>query len=145
MFSFPVCTVYLTPRRSLDIVGRIAFGHDFGSGESSEAKAISESWHQDVVLGRTFPGFLAPVLLGSFPSINKLPIPALQMDGVTKKIALELAARILNDNRENMKVGGGKDILSILVRDSEARKQSGDGLEDWQLLENVRLTFILIT
>lgn len=68
-----------------------------------------------------------------------MPIPALQMDGVTKQIALKLAAQILNDNRENMKVGGGKDILSILVRDSESRKQSGDGLEDWQLLENVRL------
>lgn len=36
---------------SLDIIGRIAFGHDFGSGESSEAKAISDSWHQDVILG----------------------------------------------------------------------------------------------
>lgn len=84
---------------SLDIIGRVAFGHDFGSGESSEAKAMSDSWHQDAVLGmcyylcandmvlitptflgRTFAGFLAPILIGAFPWINNLPIPALQAE-----------------------------------------------------------------
>lgn len=129
---------------TLDVIGRIAFGHDFGAGESSDAKAISEAWHKDVVLGRTFAGFLAPILIGSFPWINNLPIPALQEDGVTKQIALKLATRILAENRENLKVGGGKDILSILVRDSEQKKkETGVALEDWQLLENIS-TFIMV-
>ncbi|KAJ7573484.1 cytochrome P450 [Mycena floridula] len=127
---------------TLDIVGRVGFGHDFGSGESSDAKAISDAWHKDVMLGRTFTGFLAPVLLGACPWINNLPIPALQMEGVTKQIALKLASKMLADNRA-ADTHGGKDILSILMRDNIKRQGNEEVLEDWQLLENIS-TFIMV-
>lgn len=132
----------LTFPYSLDIVGRVAFGYDFGSGESSEAKAISDAWHKDVLMGRTFAGFCAPVVIGAFPAINHLPIPMLQEDGVTKVIALKLANRMLAEHRSNALGDDGKDILSVLIRDSKKRKLEGgaaaqDILEDWQLLENV--------
>jgi len=128
----------LVATATLDIVGRIAFGHDFGNGESSDAKAISDAWHKDVMLGRTMAGFLAPILLGTFPVINHLPIPALQEDGVTKKIALKLATEMLKEYRarQSVDIGSGRDMLSILVRDQMQRKGE-DSLEDWQLLENV--------
>jgi hypothetical protein len=92
-----------------------------------------------VLLGRTFAGFLAPILIGTYPLINKLPIPALQEDGVTKKIALKLAAEILKEHRERAAVDTtGKDILSILVRDMIKKKgTTEETMEDWQLLENV--------
>ncbi|KAL0066804.1 hypothetical protein AAF712_006203 [Marasmius tenuissimus] len=133
----------LVASATLDIVGRIAFGHDFCNGESSEAKAISEAWHKDVKMGRTMAGFLAPVVIGAFPFINHLPIPALQKDGVTKTIALKIAADMLKEHRAREKVDGeGRDMLSILVRDQLNRKGE-DALEDWELLENIS-TFIMV-
>ncbi|KAL0567061.1 hypothetical protein V5O48_014934 [Marasmius crinis-equi] len=128
---------------TLDIVGRIAFGHDFGNGDSSDAKAISDAWHKDVVMGRTMAGFLAPVVIGAFPLVNHLPIPVLQEDGVSKKIALRIASEMLREQRAREKVDGeGRDMLSILVRDQLQRKGE-DSLEDWELLENIS-TFIMV-
>lgn len=84
---------------------------------------------------------MAPILIGTYPWINKLPIPALQEDGVTKKIALKLAAQILEAKRARGDADNdGKDILSILVRDQNKNKGSAeDTMEDWQLLENVSI------
>ena len=133
----------LVATATLDIVGRIAFGHDFCNGESSDAKAISEGWHKDVKMGRTMAGFLAPVLIGAFPFINSLPIPALQQDDITKTIALRIAGEMLKEHRAQEKVDGeGRDILSVLVRDQLQRKGE-DALEDWELLENVRVPFFV--
>ncbi|KAF9065733.1 cytochrome P450 [Rhodocollybia butyracea] len=52
---------------TLDIIGRVGFGHDFEGGENKDAKAIRSAWHQDVVMSQTFIGFLAPRLLNIFP------------------------------------------------------------------------------
>ncbi|KAF9030065.1 cytochrome P450 [Rhodocollybia butyracea] len=35
---------------TLDIIGRVGFGHDFGGGKSQEAKEIGSAWRRDVVL-----------------------------------------------------------------------------------------------
>ncbi|KIY51555.1 cytochrome P450 [Fistulina hepatica ATCC 64428] len=130
---------------TLDIVGRVAFGHDFCAGESSDAQAISSAWHQDVMLGRTFTGFLAPVLIGAFPWLNHLPIPALQQDGVAKTIALRIASDMLKENRAALAANNNaRDILSILVRDMQSRADSKEEpMEDWRLLENIS-TFIMV-
>ncbi|KAF8881140.1 cytochrome P450 [Mucidula mucida] len=99
---------------TLDIIGRIAFGHDFGCGTSEEARNIITSWHKDVLLSRTIAGFLAPIIMCTFPWITKLPIPALQTDGVAKRVAIKLAGELLRNNRAELESGDGKDILSIL-------------------------------
>ncbi|THV07404.1 cytochrome P450 [Dendrothele bispora CBS 962.96] len=127
---------------TLDMVGRIAFGHDFGAGESVEAKEIGASWHQDVMLGHSFGGFLAPIIINFLPWIPRLPVKALQTDGVAKQIAKRLAGRILDENR----VGShsqGRDILSLLMEDNRKKATGEAKLTDEQLLDNVS-TFIMV-
>ncbi|EIM83576.1 cytochrome P450 [Stereum hirsutum FP-91666 SS1] len=118
---------------TLDIIGRVAFGHDFGSGQSAEAKAIAAAWNKDVQLGLTTTGALAPMIIQSFPWITRLPIPGLLEEGVTKSITRDLAAKILQKGDIDEK---GKDILSLLV------KGAGEHMADEQLLDNIS-TFIM--
>lgn len=127
---------------TLDIIGRIAFGHDFGCGESKEARDIAESWHKDVLLGRTMAGFLAPIMMCAFPWITELPIPALQTDGVAKRVAIKLAGELLRQNKAQLESGSGKDILSILVKDQKKSKHD-ERLSHTTLLENIS-TFIMV-
>lgn len=127
---------------TLDIIGRIAFGHDFGCGESKEARDIAESWHKDVLLGRTTAGFLAPIMMCAFPWITQLPIPALQTDGVAKRVAIKLAGELLRQNKAQLESDGGKDILSILVKDQKKSKHD-ERLSHTTLLENIS-TFIMV-
>ncbi|PBK80614.1 cytochrome P450 [Armillaria gallica] len=126
---------------TLDIIGRIAFGHDFGCGESKEARDIAESWHKDVLLGRTMAGFLAPIMMCAFPWITELPIPALQTDGVAKRVAINLAGELLRQNKAQLESGDGKDILSILVKDQKKSKHD-ERLSQTTLLENVSLEMV---
>ncbi|KAK0452044.1 cytochrome P450 [Desarmillaria tabescens] len=131
-------TINITPFLSactLDIIGRVAFGHDFRSGESQEAKDIAESWHKDVLFGRTMPGFLLPIMMSTFPWISKYP--AFKTDGVAKQAALKLAREFLRQNHAHLENGDGKDILSILIRDQKHSKHAGDRLSQKALLENI--------
>ncbi|THH19339.1 hypothetical protein EW146_g1797 [Bondarzewia mesenterica] len=135
-------TINIVPHTSactLDILGRTAFGHDFNMGDSTEAREISASWHKDVTMGLTFSGFLAPILLYTFPWIAKLPIPAMREDGVTKVIAKKLASRILE---KGLLTDKGKDILSLLMKDSRDMKGE-NGLTNAQILDNIA-TFIMV-
>lgn len=118
----------------MDIIGRVAFGHDFGSGQSAEAKAIAAAWNKDVQLGLTTTGALAPMIIQSFPWITRLPIPGLLEEGVTKSITRDLAAKILQKGDIDEK---GKDILSLLV------KGAGEHMADEQLLDNIS-TFMCV-
>ena len=47
-----------TCRATLDVIGRVAFGHDFECGESEDAKAIQRSWKQQVNAGLRKIGFI---------------------------------------------------------------------------------------
>ncbi|KAK0447920.1 cytochrome P450 [Desarmillaria tabescens] len=97
---------------TLDIIGRIAFGHDFGVGISEDAQNIAKSWHHDVLLAHTFAGFFAPILLVKFPWIQKLPIAALKTDGKSS----------------------GKDILSILLDNQKHNRKESERLSDETLM-----------
>ncbi len=72
----------------------------------------------------------------TFPWITKLPIPALQTDGVAKRVAIKLAGELLRNNRAELESGDGKDILSILVK-TQNRIQSSEKLSNTTILENV--------
>ncbi|EIM88819.1 cytochrome P450 [Stereum hirsutum FP-91666 SS1] len=124
---------------TLDIIGRVAFGHDFGSGESAEAKEIASAWHNHVNMGLTYSGFIAPLLVRTFPWIVKLPIPALQAQGTTKMIVDRLTKRIIEKGVVNEK---GRDILSLLMMANRDAKE-GNKLTDEQLVANVN-TFIMV-
>lgn len=127
------------PCTSLDIIGRVAFGHDFGSGESAEAKEIASAWHNHVNMGLTYSGFIAPLLVRTFPWIVKLPIPALQAQGTTKMIVDRLTKRIIEKGVVNEK---GRDILSLLMMANRNAKE-GNKLTDEQLVANVN-TFMCV-
>ncbi|KAK0480510.1 cytochrome P450 [Armillaria luteobubalina] len=127
---------------TLDIIGRVAFGHDFGGGTSEDAQNISKSWHHDVLLAHTFAGFFVPILLVKFPWIQKLPIAALQTDGVAKQVAHRIGSQILTDSGEESSQAG-KDILSILLDNQKHNRKESERLSDETLLANIS-TFLMV-
>ncbi|EIM87138.1 cytochrome P450 [Stereum hirsutum FP-91666 SS1] len=144
-------TINICPQVSactLDIIGRVAFGHDFQSGQSPEAKLITDSWNKDVNMGISYAGFLAPFVIGMFPFIASSI-----GEGVTKGVVSRLADVILE--REEKEGGGkeevnghgvnggrsGKDILSLLMQ--AKRRNNGQGLSNRQIADNVA-TFIMV-
>lgn len=120
----------------------MAFGHDFGGGQSEDAKNISESWHSDVLLAHTMIGFCAPLLISKFPWIQKLSITALQNEGIAKRVAIRIGSQMLKENATNAAAmtdsttDNGKDILTILLNNSRKTKES-ERLSDQVLLENI--------
>ncbi len=111
----------------LQAIARVGFGRDFGP-DSPESIAINESWRNDVEIMSTFTGFITPIVLNLFPWITKLPIPALQEDGVTKKIIHRIGHRMLEEGDIKTE---GRDIFSLLVKDWS--------LSNDRLLDNVSM------
>ncbi|KAJ3991976.1 cytochrome P450 [Lentinula boryana] len=124
---------------TLDIIGRVAFGHDFGGGESNEAKEIASAWHEDVLMAHTFGGFLAPRLINIFPWITSLPIPILPGESVSKRIVNRLAGKLLQENH----LTDNADILSLLVNDNQKKGKSEVRLSNSELLDNIT-TFMMV-
>ena len=125
---------------SLDIIGQVGFGYDFGP-ETPDGKAILGAWQKDVQLFSTFPAFLAPILIGVFPWIAKLPIKELQEDSTAKKVIHRIGRKLLQEPPKM----DGTDIFSILVRESWENKVKPDGerkLDDATLLDNVSISKI---
>lgn len=121
------------PPSMLETICRVGFGRDFGP-ESPDAQAILRSWREDVQKFSTFPAFLAPIVIGMFPWIAKLPISALQEDGIAKK-AIQ---RVTRDLLEQPASPDGTDILSVLLRESWSGKDdSNTKLSSQQLLDNI--------
>ncbi len=90
-----------------------------------------------MLLAHTFAGFFAPILLVKFPWIQKLPIAALQTDGVAKQVAHRIGSQILKDNAAE---SSGKDILSILLDNQKHNRKESERLSDETLLANVSST-----
>jgi hypothetical protein len=95
---------------TLEVIGRVGFKHDFGLGESEEAKLIIQSWRDQVSAGLQPSGFLGLVVLRTFPFITSLPIKAMQKQGETKKIVQKLARKLVASSS----LEGNTDILSLL-------------------------------
>lgn len=121
-------------RATLQIIGRVGFGHDFQCGNSPEADAIQASWKQLVNMGLEMPGFVAPLVLRAAPFITQLPVEAIQAQGEIKTIIKKLALDIVNNRKkvdeasDNSK--GGRDLLSILLRMEETQGEDLDQLLD---------------
>ncbi|KII87864.1 hypothetical protein PLICRDRAFT_42386 [Plicaturopsis crispa FD-325 SS-3] len=159
-------TVNMTEHSStatLDIIGRVAFGHDFKamaaphastSGAQTDAQAIAASWLAHVRQGLKFSAFLAPIVVRAIPSITSAPLPLMQTQGQIKLIVRRLAGRLVDAAKKGGAVGKGKDILSILMRarkegdrDSaegkEGRSTNEERLNDEQILDNI-VTFTMV-
>ncbi|TBU25929.1 cytochrome P450 [Dichomitus squalens] len=131
---------------TLDIIGRVAFGHDFKAGQSTEAQEIHASWEGHVNTGLGFGGFVAMLVMRAVPFITllltKLPVEAIRAGGRIREITTKLAMRLLESGNVSEK---GRDIMSILVK---AERESGAkggkrGLTPQQIVDNVN-TFIMV-
>ncbi|KAF9072901.1 cytochrome P450 [Rhodocollybia butyracea] len=119
---------------TLDIIGRVGFGHDFGGGKSQEAKEISSAWRRDVVVFRTFAGFIAPILINVFPWITSLPISAFR-DSPVRRVTHRLAGELISNNSTH-----GRDILSILLNGNQHLKEKSEvQLTITEILDNIAL------
>ncbi|KAI0665798.1 cytochrome P450 [Trametes maxima] len=131
---------------TLDIIGRVAFGHDFKAGQSAEAKEIHASWEGHVNAGLGFSGFVGMLAVRAVPLImlllTKLPVEAIRAGGRIRKITSKLSMRLLESGAVNEK---GRDIMSILVKAERAREGTfkGTGLTPQQIVDNMS-TFIMV-
>ncbi|KAL6302728.1 cytochrome P450 [Sparassis latifolia] len=124
---------------TLDIIGRIGFGHDFKSGQSAEAKEIRAVWEKQVNASNTFKAFVGSLLLRTFPILTSLPLPVMKEARRTREIVSELATRLLRHGYFSDK---GRDILSILMcagnKDGAKEKLSAT-----EIVDNIT-TFLLV-
>jgi cytochrome P450 len=95
---------------TLEVIGRVAFNHDFELGDSKEAKLIVQGWHEQASAGLQPSGFVALVVLRTFPFITSLPVEAMQKQGETKQIVQKLARELVASSS----LEGNTDILSLL-------------------------------
>lgn len=95
---------------TLEVIGRVGFNHDFGLGDSNEAKLIIQGWHEQASAGLQPSGFIGLVVLRTFPYITSLPVEAMQKQGETKQIVQKLARELIASSS----LEGNTDILSHL-------------------------------
>ncbi|KAG9009835.1 hypothetical protein FRB93_005106 [Tulasnella sp. JGI-2019a] len=120
-----------TSRATLQIIGSIGLGHDFRLGETDDAKAITQSLHEIATINMTPAGFIAPLVLRTFPFITNLPIKAIQAQGTIKLVTQRLGKEIVEENRRaNCGEIKGKDLLSTLLRLEDARGEQLDRMLD---------------
>ncbi|KAI9065310.1 cytochrome P450 [Trametes sanguinea] len=126
---------------TLDIIGRVAFGHDFKSGESTEAKQIHESWSGHINTGLQFGGFVAMLVMRALPFVTlmltKLPLEAIRAGGRIREITMKLSMRLIESGSVSEK---GRDIMSILLKAERARGKDaskGAGLTTEQIVHNI--------
>ncbi|KAI0732667.1 cytochrome P450 [Fomitopsis betulina] len=121
---------------TLDIIGRVAFGHDFKAGQSTEAKQIRASWDYHVNSGLTFGAFIAMLVIRACPSVFLIPLPAIRAGGRIREIVTKLSMRLVERGTFSER---GRDILSILM----TGHHKSDALTPQQIVDNVN-TFLMV-
>ncbi|EPS95624.1 hypothetical protein FOMPIDRAFT_101731 [Fomitopsis schrenkii] len=124
---------------TLDIIGRVAFGHDFKAGQSTEAKQIRASWDFHVNSGMTFGAFIAMLVIRACPSVFLLPLPAIRAGGRIREIVTKLSMRLVERGTFSER---GRDILSILMTGRQKGVKT-DALTPQQIVDNVN-TFLMV-
>lgn len=113
-----------TWRVALDIIGRVAFNHDFQCGESEDAKALHRSWVDQANAGLEKMGFIVSLVglyehrgawtlisdygqgllvLRAFPFIARLPLKAIAAQENVKRILQDIGQSMLETNLEETK------------------------------------------
>ncbi|EJF60561.1 cytochrome P450 [Dichomitus squalens LYAD-421 SS1] len=115
----PVNILDWTSKATLNVIGRVAFLHDFQAGNSPEAKQILGGRRRSVSRAAKYAGFLTLMLLRRFPILNDLPIAAIQSQGLAKvAIQTGVARELIRRNQDIVKNGdtkASKDLLSRLL------------------------------
>ncbi|KAK7060429.1 hypothetical protein VNI00_001194 [Paramarasmius palmivorus] len=107
-----------TSRVTLNVIGRVAFLHDFEGGKSKDAIRILSARRKGASAIAEYAGFLTLMLLRRFPILNDLPIFAIQAQGLAKMtiqdgVAREMVKRTQSVGIDTLK--GNNDLLSRLM------------------------------
>jgi len=98
---------------TLDVIGRVAFGHDFNATNNApEGLKITHTWKEQNEMGQEQAGFTAMLVLRLFPWITSLPLEAIQAQGAVAQRIREIAKGLVSAGQVDEK--GGKDLMSIL-------------------------------
>ncbi|EIM81807.1 cytochrome P450 [Stereum hirsutum FP-91666 SS1] len=120
---------------TLNVIGRVAFLHDFEGGNSPAAKDILSARSKSLSGIARYSAFLTLMLLRRFPVLNDLPIPALQAQGImSTTIKSGIAREIVRRHEEAAPPieKKSKDLLSILLTAvREGRMSEAELYEQW--------------
>ena len=112
-------------RATLDIIGRVAFGHDFNavSGDAPDSIKIINTIRTQNEMGYKHSAFVFLLILRSFPWITSLPLKAIQAQGAVadtiRTVARDIVANSQIDNK-----GNSKDLMSRLLQANACQDES---------------------
>ena len=113
-----------TARATLDIIGRVAFGHDFNAvGDAPDAIKIINSMRNQNDMGCEHSAFTSLLVLRLFPWITSLPLKAIQAQGVVADMIRKLAKDIVANSRVDNKTSD-KDLMSLLLKANACQHES---------------------
>jgi cytochrome P450 len=113
-----------TTRATMDIIGRVAFGHDFNAvGDGPDAIKIANLWRAQSEMSCQHSAFIAKLVLRLFPSITSLPFPAFQAQVAVAETVRKLAKDIVTNSQVDNK-GKGKDLMSLLLKANALQDES---------------------
>ncbi|KIK54686.1 hypothetical protein GYMLUDRAFT_77003 [Collybiopsis luxurians FD-317 M1] len=92
-----------TNKAILNVIGHVAFLHDFEEGESAESQQILQAQRRAVSAISQFTNFIVLMLLHCFPLLNHLLIAALQAQGAVKlTIQSGVAKEMIRQNEKSV-------------------------------------------
>ena len=140
--SIQVNILDYTSRATLDIIGRVAFGHDFNAvGDAPDAIEINRRWRAQNEMGCKHSAFVAMLVLRLFPSITSLPLPALQAQVAVSDTIRNLAKDIVANSQIDNK-GNGKDLMSLMLK-ANARQHESKRCDMPEIYDHV-VTFVYV-
>jgi cytochrome P450 len=122
--SIQVNIVDYTARATMDIIGRVAFGHDFNAvGDAPDTLKIINLWRAQSDMSCEYSAFIAMLVLRLFPSITSLPLPPFQAQVVVTDTIRKLAKDIVASSQVGG-MGNGKDLMSLLLKANALQDES---------------------
>jgi cytochrome P450 len=129
-----------TGRATMDIIGRVAFGHDFNAlGDAPDAIEVANRWRAQNEMGCEHSAFIAMLVLRLFPWITSLPLEALQAQSAVADTIRKLAKDIVANSQIDEK-GKGKDLMSLMLK-ANARPHESKHCDILEIYEHI-VTFV---
>ncbi|KAF8598680.1 cytochrome P450 [Ceratobasidium sp. AG-I] len=125
-----------TWRVALDIIGRVAFDHDFECGESEDAKVLRQSWMVQLNAGFDRMGILGLFVLRAFPFIVRLPSKALKAQEDVKQILQNIGRSMLE---RDLPESNNNNLLSSMAR---LAATENSGISQQELLDHIATIII---
>ena len=113
-----------TALATLDIIGRVAFGHDFNAvGDAPDAIKVINTMRAQHEAGCEPAAFTALLILRLFPWIISLPLKAIQAQSAVADTIRKLAKDIVANSQVDDK-GDRKDLMSLMLQANACQDES---------------------